>query len=160
MLRLISTLTATIAVSLTSLGAVAAQERGDQCTDPESDFGDAPFLCGQIGATVATDADAAIDEILDRSAPDASVAHEAEAPDGSEVGYILEVPVGDEWANVQALRDDPDVTDASLVGSGETTVPDTAVATPAPAGTPLLALGVLAVSLSLLATARAAARRS
>ncbi len=143
-MKRVLTMPAAIVMLLLLAVPVSAQ---DGCTEPESDFDDREFLCGQIGVTLEAEANATIEEVLARSAPDAEVI-KTEGP--SDEHYRVDVPVGDEWANVQALREDADVEHASLVGFAYTTVPDTAMAVPTQAG--LIALTTL-VGLAMAATA-------
>ena len=104
-----------------------------------------PIVCGEISVNLEADATATVEEVLERSAPEAEVLNQGE----SLSGWIVAVPVGDEWSTVQALEEDPDVESASLIGSGETLVPDTAVARPDPAGVVGVAMVVLISTLSI-----------
>jgi hypothetical protein len=119
------TIPAAIAMLLLLAVPAQAQERGDSCPpEPESVYGEMPIVCGEISVNLEADATATLESVLERSAPEAEVPIQGE----SLSSWILAVPVGDEWSTVQALEEDPDVESASLIGSGDTVVPDTAVA--------------------------------
>lgn len=174
MLRSITALTAAIAVGLASVGAVAAQD--EVCSSPDAP-GD--YYCRQILVTLVPDAD--IQDVVDRVVPGAEV--------GDNVGQVIEdqgrdvvneashrmwhviLPEGEDAVEARpALLADEAVEDVALGGPGELTgengaddddaLPDTALAAPAPSGIQMLALGLLAMGVSLLTAVRVAARGS
>ena len=145
-MKRVLTMPAAIVMLLLLAVPVSAQ---DACEDERTDFG--AFACGQVVVTISADADATIDEIIERSAAGAEVLNESEAPDGSETNYILGVAEGSEWDTVLALRDDADVANADLVGVGEltpeeTTIPDTAMEVAAPQSGVLTLLALVSVA--------------
>lgn len=140
MKRLLTTLTATLAMLLLAAPA-AAQERGDTCEDPAAD--PSTFICGQITVTLTRDTEDGIEDVIDRVAADADI-EVFMTPTEPGTTYGLNVPVGEEWDWVEAFRSDEAVEVAHLIQVGQHTdptpspasggsVPDTAMA--APSGT-------------------------
>jgi hypothetical protein len=119
---------------------VSAQEG---CGDSRYDGG-RPFECRRVVVTISADADATIEEIIDRSAPGAEILSESEAPDGSGTDYILRVAERSEWDTVLVLRDDPDVATAGLIDQELT--PDTAMEAAAPHAGVLALLALVSVA--------------
>lgn len=162
--RLLTILAASMAV-LVLAAPVAAQERGEACEDPEAD--PTGFICGHITVTLMDDADATIEEVIERVAPEAEVSSEPQ-PGGNT--YLLDVPVGDEWDLVLAFRADEAVDVAHLVQIGVLTdptpaaspMPNTATSTETPASVsrPIVALiFMLLASVAVYTTARARSSR-
>lgn len=156
-------LTFVAAGALLLLAAIpaAAQER---CTDPSVE---GEFVCGEV--SVQLTAEANIEDVLARSAPEATISHnvgemvEEENPDQIEPGddryrlWVLDVAHGEEVAIRDALRSDEGVEHAGLTFYGELTdgdtgsVPDTAVPlAPAPIGALAGTAALLCVALLTL----------
>jgi len=140
------TMPAAIVMLLLLAFPVSAQEG---CGDSRYDGG-RPFECRRVVVTISADADATIEEIIDRSAPGAEILSDSEAPDGSGTNYILGVAERSEWDTVLVLRDDPDVATAGLIDQEltpeETTVPDTAMEAAAPHAGVLALLALVSVA--------------
>jgi len=166
MFQLISVMTAALAMTLASNGVVVAQD--EVCSSPET-AGD--YLCREILVTLVPGAE--INDVVDRVVPGAVVGDnigEAIEAQGREVidaaahrQWQVILPVGGDAIDAQsALRADDDVEDLSLIRPAELTddngsngggeaLPDTAVPSPAANRAHLIALGLAALSSSLVA---------
>lgn len=151
-------------VALPSMVAASHDGRhGDVCSDQSGT--EADFTCGEVTVVLAEDPEANIDEVIDRSAPEAEVIEsvadvrerEGLPPlDEAERTFRIAVPVDAEIDYRDRFAGDPDVESASLVYVGETTVPDTALAE---RGWPMTLIGIFMLALALLMTPRARATR-
>lgn len=148
--------TTLVVATLIALPAVAMathdSRHGDVCTDPSGV--EADFTCGEVVVILAADADATMEEVIERSAPDAeiieSVADVREREglpplDVADRTYRIAVPVDSEIDHRGRFAEDSSVEDASLASVGAT-IPDTAL--PA-GGVSLTLIGVACLLLAL-----------
>jgi len=113
------TILATMLAALVMAAPVAAQERGDICEDPNTD--PQQFVCGYLTVVLLPDAEATIDEVIERSGPEAELA--PESPGGGY--YVLHAPLGEEYRLVLQFREDPAVDESHLGYVGYLTGPAT-----------------------------------
>jgi len=151
-------------IALPSIAAASHDARhGDVCSDPSGT--EADFTCGEVTVILTEDAEATIEEVIDRSAPEAEVIEsvadvrerEGLPPlEEAERTFRIAVPVDGEIDYRDRFAGDGDVESASLVYVGETTVPDTALAE---RGLPMTLIGMFMLTVALLVTPRTRATR-